>query len=315
LRIRIVGAGALGLLFTSQLRKTSAEVELITHSSKQSELLTANGLLSIDHNKETRVTLKTYSIGSTNYINETTKPVDWLFLMVKQKDITDLLLNQLTDLATERTRIVCFQNGIGHIELLMKVFSEKQLYAAITTEGAIKLSDCSVKHAGNGITWLGRVENEPNERTEWDLAEKMLHSVLIEAGFEIYLSKKITSRIWNKLLINAVINPLTAIFQMRNGSLLESTHAQELMKSLMEEGRMVAQLAQIEIAEDLWEQLLIVCEKTAENHSSMKQDIANGALTEIDWINGALIWCADQYNLTLPTHQTVYRMIKHLESR
>lgn len=314
-RIRIVGAGALGLLYTSKLRETSALVELITHSQNQSDLLNKNGLVVIDPNKETLVTLDTFSIGTSNYSNGSTGTVDWLFLMVKQKDITEILLNQLIGLSTLETRVVCFQNGIGHFELLMKVFPTNRLYAAITTEGAIKLSEDSVKHTGYGVTWLGRVKDDPNELSEWDESEKMLHSMLIEAGFEVYLSKKITSRIWNKLLINAIINPLTAIFQMKNGALLESVYVKELMKTLLEEGSMIAQHAQIEIADDLWDQLLLVCEKTAENQSSMMKDIAEGRTSEINWINGALLRYADQYKLALPTHQTLYQMVKHLESR
>lgn len=314
-RIRIVGAGALGLLYASKLRETSALVELITHSQNQSDLLNKNGLVAIEANKETRVTLDTFSIGSSNYSDGSTGTVDWLFLMVKQKDITEILLNQLIGLSTLETRVVCFQNGIGHFELLMKVFPTNRLYAAITTEGAIKLSEDSVKHTGYGVTWLGRVKADPNELSEWDESEKMLHSMLIEAGFEVYLSKKITSRIWNKLLINAIINPLTAIFQMKNGALLESVYVKELMKTLLEEGSMIAQHAQIKISDDLWEQLLLVCEKTAENQSSMMKDITEGRTTEINWINGALLRYAHQYKLALPTHQTIYQMVKHLESR
>jgi 2-dehydropantoate 2-reductase len=119
---------------------------------------------------------------------------------------------------------------------------------------------------------------------------------------------------WNKLLINAVINPLTAIFQIKNGELLNSLYIKDLMMALLEEGRKVAKYAQIDISDDLWEQLLQVCERTAENQSSMK-DIAEGRITEIDWINGALLNWANPYKLALPTHQTVYRMVKYLESR
>jgi 2-dehydropantoate 2-reductase len=109
--------------------------------------------------------------------------------MVKQKDITEALLNQLIALSTAKTRVVCFQNGIGHIELLKKAFSTNRLYVAITTEGALKLSDMTVKHTGNGTTWLGRVTEAANDTIEWDVTEKMLQSILIEAGFDIYLSK------------------------------------------------------------------------------------------------------------------------------
>jgi 2-dehydropantoate 2-reductase len=315
MRIRIVGAGALGLLFANQLTHTAAHIELITRTHNQSNVLNRKGLVSLDENKERVVSIQTYSNSSSSDSNHFREPVDWLFLMVKQKDITELLLKQLLELSTPETRVVCFQNGIGHIELLMKAFSPKRLYAAVTTEGALKLSDNSVKHTGKGITWLGRVEETANDSMQWDESEKMLQSLLIEAGFEIYLSKKIISRIWNKLLINAVINPLTAVFQLNNGALLQSVYLKELMKALLEEGSIVAKHAQIEIADDLWKQLLQVCERTAENQSSMMKDITEGRITEIDWINGALINFANPYKLALPTHQTVYRMVKYLEGR
>ncbi|MEX2462444.1 MAG: 2-dehydropantoate 2-reductase [Paenibacillaceae bacterium] len=315
MRIGIVGGGALGLLFTSQLSATTAQIELITHTPNQSNLLNRQGLQFQDQNGIRSIPIQAYCICSPNDSANSSRPMDWLFLMVKQKDISDSLLKQLVQLSTEETRIVCFQNGIGHFELLMKVFPAHRLYAAITTEGAFKLSDHSIKHAGHGVTWLGRAEESASCMPEWDEPEKMLQSMLKEAGFEVYLSKKITSNIWNKLLINATINPLTAIFQTKNGALLESVYAQDLMKALLEEGTMVARHARIEIADDLWEQLLQVIERTAENHSSMMKDIAEGRTTEIDWINGALLQCANQYKLALPTHQTVYRMVKYVESR
>jgi 2-dehydropantoate 2-reductase len=201
------------------------------------------------------------------------------------------------------------------MELLNKVFPANRLYIAITTEGALKLSEHSVQHAGQGITWLGRMDETSYGLSEFDESEKILQFMLIEAGFEVYLSKKIISSIWNKLLINAVVNPLTAIFQINNGALLQAFYLHEIMKALLVEGCLVAKYAKIEIADDLWEQLLQVCERTAENQSSMMKDIAEGRSTEIDWINGALLQCADKFDLVLPTHQTLYRMVKHLESR
>jgi 2-dehydropantoate 2-reductase len=314
-RIRIVGAGALGLLYTHQIMATSAQIELFTHSQKQSDLLNLQGLKYINNNTETLMPINASSIHSYEYITKRSEPVDWIFLMVKQKDITESLLNQLIQLSTPETRVLCFQNGIGHMELLHEVFPANRLYAAITTEGAIKLSEHSVQHTGQGTTWVGSMDETAYDSSEFGEPEIMLQSMLLEAGFEVYLSKKIISRIWNKLLINAVVNPLTAIFQINNGALLKAFYLQDIMKALLEEGCLVAKYARIEIADDLWEQLLQVCERTAENQSSMMKDIAEGRSTEIDWINGALLQCADKFDLVLPTHQTLYRMVKHLESR
>ncbi|WP_227013927.1 ketopantoate reductase family protein [Paenibacillus psychroresistens] len=314
-RIRIVGAGALGLLFASKIAATAAIVDLITHTQEQSDLLTAKGILAVSSQEEIVYSVDAFSMHTITGAAELLEPVDWLFLMVKQKDITAALLQQLLLLVTPTTRIVCFQNGIGHMELLKQHFSNDRLYAAITTEGALKLSAASFRHSGHGTTWIGRLENMSSDSVEWDEAEIILQTMLIEAGFNVFLSKKIISNIWNKLLINAVINPLTAILQIKNGALLESLYIKDLMSVLFEEGCLVARAANITIADNLWEQLIHVCEKTAENQSSMLKDILEGRTTEIDWINGALIQYANQYKLALPTHQAFYKMIKHLESR
>jgi 2-dehydropantoate 2-reductase len=314
-RIRIVGAGALGLLFTSKISTTIAQVELITHTQYQSDLLTMKGLMAVDANMERILPVQAYSMTSSNYDANLAMPVDWLFLMVKQKDVNSALLKQLLLLATEETRVLCFQNGIGHMEVLKQGFPVNRLYAAITTEGALKVSEHSFRHTGQGTTWFGRIEETYNDLDEWDEQEIKLQSMLIEAGFEVFLSKKIISNIWNKLLINASINPLTAIFQIKNGALLESVYMRDLMRTLFEEGCLVAGYAKIEIDDNLWKQLVQVCERTAENQSSMLKDILDGRDTEIDWINGALLQLANKYKLALPAQQTVYRMVKYLESR
>jgi 2-dehydropantoate 2-reductase len=315
LRIKIVGAGALGLLFASQLSSTQAQIELITHTESQSDALKRNGLHSMDTNKESTVTIEVYSIFSERWVADISDPVDWILLMVKQKDINERLLERLLQLATQETRLLCFQNGIGHKELLEQRFPSDRLYAAITTEAALKLSNHSVRHTGRGATWLGRMEESSAASEEFDEKEIMLQSLLIKAGFEVFLSKKMISYIWNKLLINAVINPITAIMQINNGGLLQSSYLKELMLSLLEEGRIVAQKMGIETEDNLWEQLLLVCERTSENQSSMMKDIAQGRKTEIEWINGALLRQADKFKLEIPAHETVYRMVKHLESR
>lgn len=315
MRIRIVGAGALGLLFASQIAATAAIVELITHTQEQSDLLTVEGILAVSSIEELVYSVNAFSMNTLAGTDALLEPVDWLFLMVKQKDITAALAKQLPLLVTPATRIVCFQNGIGHMEVLKQIFASDRLYTAITTEGALKLSETSFRHSGHGTTWIGCLDNMSPASTKWDEAEIILQTMLIEAGFKVFLSKKIISNIWNKLLINAVINPLTAILQIKNGALLESLYIRDLMAVLFEEGCLVARAANIAIADDLWEQLLQVCEKTAENQSSMLKDILEGRITEIDWINGALIQYASQYNVALPTHQALYKMVKHLESR
>jgi 2-dehydropantoate 2-reductase len=312
-RIRIVGAGSMGMLFAGKISCTGIRVELITHTMEQRDKLNNKSLCLLENGIEQSIHVWATYCASVDYSES--EASDWIFLMVKQKDITDSLFKQLKPFVNEGTRFLCFQNGLGHLEKVQHEFPENQVYAAVTTEAARKISDDIVEHTGFGITWFGKIEKASSKVLKWDEQEKNLQNLLINAGFEVYLSNKMNSLIWNKLILNSVINPLTAILGIHNGGLLCSPPLRDLMKNLLEEGCTVAHQLDVEIADDLWEQLLQVCERTANNHSSMLQDINEGRVTELEWINGALLKCAKFHQLSLPSHDVLYRMVKHLESR
>ncbi|OGX68491.1 MAG: hypothetical protein A2189_06185 [Paenibacillus sp. RIFOXYA1_FULL_44_5] len=170
-------------------------------------------------------------------------------------------------------------------------------------------------HTGTGMTWIGRAGEAAAERTVWsgEKAAAELTAELAAAGFPSSYTDDLRPKVWNKLLINAVINPLTAILNTENGKLLESFHTLQLMQALLAEGLEAAASEHIEIADDLWEQLESVCRKTSKNHSSMLQDIRAGRKTEIDWITGSLLAIANKNSLHTPTHQAIYRIVKGLE--
>jgi 2-dehydropantoate 2-reductase len=313
MRIKIVGAGSLGMLFASKLAAVS-HVEVVTRTAIQSAKLNSQGIHLIEEDGESSVAITAFHLVSAQAVLPDSEVNDWVFLMVKQKDITQDLLAQLQAYIGSETRLLCFQNGMGHMDIMKSWFPFNRVYAAVTTEAALKITESKVEHTGRGITYLGMVDQEV-QAGPFDEQEKMLESVLIEAGFEIYLSKKMISLIWNKLLLNSIINPLTAILNIKNGRLLGSPHLIQLMKTLFDEGILTARMAGIETNENLWEQLLEVCARTALNSSSMLQDITEGRTSEIDWINGALLKVAEKYELALPSHYTLYHMVKHLESR
>jgi 2-dehydropantoate 2-reductase len=313
LRIKIVGAGSLGLLFASKLAAVS-DVEVVTRTAVQSAKLNSQGIDLIEADRESSTAIKAFQIVEAQLVLSKSEVNDWVFLMVKQKDITSDLLADLKAYIGLETRLLCFQNGIGHMDIMKSAFPFNRIYAAVTTEAALKMTETKVKHTGRGITYLGMVDQEM-PAAPFDEQEKMLHSVLVKAGFEIYLSKKMISLIWNKLLLNSIINPLTAILNIKNGGLLQSPHLLQLMRSLFDEGILTARTAGIEMNENLWEQLLEVCAGTALNSSSMLQDITEGRTTEIDWINGALLKAAEKYALALPSHHSLYHMVKYIESR
>lgn len=315
MRVMIIGAGSLGLLFAAKLSALCEHMKVITRTKEQADRLKDEGIrltgTDIPH-KSTRGGLIEFG----SYIEEQsgsglTASYDYILLMVKQTAITKELAAFIQSQSLPGTFLVSFQNGVGHEMILAEALPEDRLLLAVTTEGAKRDGFTAVAHTGKGVTYFGPV------RAAVDEVEIFTHFLLVnlleEAGFQTFLSKNMEERIWSKLMINSVINPLTAILRVRNGELLDSTWTMSLMHALYQEASLVAKAKGIQVPENLWDTILQVCEATSRNHSSMLQDIEQSRSTEIDRINGSLLQLADQLNLELPVHRTVYRLVKAIE--
>ena len=112
-------------------------------------------------------------------------------------------------------------------------------------------------------------------------------------------------------MINAIINPLTALSGETNGSLLTrraeiEALCHELQPLLLREG--------FAWSEEQWQaRILEVVEATASNYSSMQQDLAAQRPTEIDYITGYILRQAQPLGLSLPRHQQLYDAIQARE--
>ncbi|WP_231587001.1 ketopantoate reductase C-terminal domain-containing protein [Paenibacillus sp. E194] len=116
--------------------------------------------------------------------------------------------------------------------------------------------------------------------------------------------------VYQKLLANVIINPLTAVLRIKNGQLLLQEDRLSLMKELFGEAAAVYRAAHISIDEEKdWERVVQVCRMTSSNSSSMLQDVEAGRRTEIEAITGALIRMADRYEVAVPLHRMMYRLI------
>jgi 2-dehydropantoate 2-reductase len=121
------------------------------------------------------------------------------------------------------------------------------------------------------------------------------------------------SLIWGKLVINAAINPLTALLRVTNGELLKRPAARVLMAELAQETAAVAGAERVNLP---FENPVTAAEKvaqdTAGNHSSMYQDIRRGARTEIDAICGAVTAGGVKYGIPTPVNYACWRLVRAL---
>lgn len=318
MNIHIIGAGSLGLLFGGRLAASGAKVTFWCHSRKQAELLGAEGIVIERPEGSLEVLPSDFEAKSVEEWFGESGPAeeDAIFLMVKQGAVAEVAEEMLVPYRQQSRRLLCFQNGTGHMELLKELLPEWTLYAAVTTEGAKRTGAGKVTHAGSGTTWIGQAEEGTRRTKPSDYGAENtafaceVTGLLERAGFQAFLSKELNILIYRKLLINAVINPLTALWRIPNGELLEGERRISLMKELYEEGTAVYDACGIAREEDLWEQILKVCRATSANTSSMLKDVLEGRPTEIASINGSIVRLGEQTGVDTPLHRTVWKLVE-----
>ncbi|EFM12806.1 2-dehydropantoate 2-reductase [Paenibacillus curdlanolyticus YK9] len=325
MHVSIVGGGAIGLLYGARLAMAAYDVAIWTRTGRQAELLNEEGIEFVARDRLAVVPVAAYAVADgaqqDNYALSHDRSV--VFVTVKQPQLTDALVDHVASITRSGDFVIGMQNGIGHMDRLMRALPGRVVLAGVTTEGALRHHPRTVEFTGEGQLHVGSIApSHPSIRDEStqevekvrESGQKMLMDMLAKAGITAILSNDMSNRIYQKLLINAVINPLTAIFDLSNGMLPAHAARRALMRALHEETFTALNAAgyQEEGSEESWERLLQVCERTASNISSMLADVRRGSMTEVDWINGGVCEVAARYGQAAPLNAAAVSLVKAL---
>ncbi|WP_342552070.1 2-dehydropantoate 2-reductase [Paenibacillus sp. FSL R7-0652] len=308
--IDVVGAGSLGLLFGGKLQAAGERVRFWTRTSEQAKQLKQEGFVITDKGRDIHISSESIQAQPASELAAAwnSKPGDWILLALKQTHIDGFIEQTQSLKGMQSLKIACFQNGLGHLEKLRAALPDSLLCSAITTEGAKRIR-AQVYRAGSGETRLGlsgaSAAAAGNEQSIFTLAE-----ALLQAGFDCTVSNEIDKLVYRKLLINAVINPLTAVWRIPNGELLHKMERVSIMRQLYDETLTVYSAMGVQLEGDLWEQIKGICHDTSSNTSSMLADVLHKRKTEVESINGSIIRMAKQFNLNVPAHEMLLHLIQ-----
>jgi 2-dehydropantoate 2-reductase len=304
-RVAIVGPGALGCLLGATLCRVGAEIWVLDHDSQRAGLLQHSGLT-----LERAGRCEHFSIQATAD-PQRIGPVDLVLLCVKSPALRRTLPS-LFPLLTEKTLLLAWQNGIAHLPILLEAVLPGPVALAVTSLGAHLLAPGQVCFGGAGATTLGFLrEALPEAKEGLDAAAKLMRT----AGLEVRVETDILAQVWNKLLVNVGINGLTAIYNCKNGELLHNQEALAVLQAAVLEAADVARAKGIAIAPEPVARTLAVCRATADNISSMLQDVRQKRETEIEGINGAVLAEARRLGIAAPVNAQLFAAVKALEKR
>ncbi|MGY6030815.1 2-dehydropantoate 2-reductase [Phytobacter sp. AG2a] len=290
MKITVLGCGALGQLWLTALHKHGHEVQgwlrvpqpfcsvnvVDEDGSIFNESLTANDPEFLAHSDLLLVTLKAWQVS----------------------DAVKGLANTLP----KRTPIVLIHNGMGTVDELKSL--EQPLLIGTTTHAARRDGNVIV-HVASGTTHIGPARQQDGD---FSYLAEMLQEVLPDVAWH----NNIRPALWRKLAVNCVINPITALQECKNGELRD--FPEEIRKVTHEVAAVIEREGHHISADELLDYVYQIIENTADNVSSMLQDIRAMRHTECDYITGYLLRRARAHGIPVPENARLYDLVKRKES-
>ncbi len=296
LEILIVGTGALGTLFAARLAEAGHRITMLGTWKAGVAALQKDGarVLAADGS------IRRANIRATSDAHECVG-AKYALLLVKAWQ-TERAAKQLTNCLTSDGIAVTLQNGLGNYEILVNALTAQRALLGNVIIGATLVAPGLTQAGGGGSVFM---QEHPRIAP--------LEAALTSAHFDVHTVADARSLVWGKLIINAALNPLTALLRVTNGEMLTRPSARELMAQLACEAAKVARAEGITLpyadpvaaAED-------AAHKTAANRSSMLQDTLRNAPTEIDAINGAIVSIARKHQIETPVNLMCWKLIRAL---
>ena len=310
----ILGFGAIGQLHAHLLIQSGAKVTVI-HSTHSQGVELNQGYFNFE---DLQGKIYHHAIQFLNPAQSTAANIPIKNLLICTKANQTLSAVQgIKHLIDNSSHLLLLQNGFGIHEALQDDLQRSDIkpsiYIASTTHGAYRQSALHCQHTGEGFTQFG----------SWQSQEQNTPPPFLFSHIATY-TPDILKVIWEKLLLSSAINALTVKHDCLNGGLLHSSDALADIQHVLSESCLIAiKMApsmfdghdEVTLYTALYQKVLSVIKATAENSSSMREDIKHHRETEIHYINGYLIKSARKHGLMAKQNAILVQLITQITRR
>ncbi len=300
-RVLLIGAGAVGVYFSSRLAQAGAEVSVVARSN-------------FDYVKKHGYGIKSY-LGDYLFTPAGVYPSaedcpgtpDWI--VIATKVLPDINLPELIRGAvrSKDTRILLIQNGIDVERSLEAAFPENPLYHAVAYIGTHRSAPGVICHEGAGNLTFGRNDGVIDEEGK----------ALSEAFASVKVDAKLVDNIrfyrWKKLLWNTPYNSVSVLGGSLNTREMSDRGAVEaLCRSIMDEVAEIAAADGTVITEEMILDNIEFTRNFPPYKTSMLVDYEAGRPLEIDAFVGNVLKIADRYKINAPHIQMIDTLLRAL---
>ncbi len=294
----IVGLGALGMLYASQITASLGPENLFFLG---------------DRERMDRYRKMPFSINGKPFsfrIEDCTKarPVDFLIVAVKYGALSSALDTMNASVGPDTT-ILSVMNGIDSEEIIAERFGrEKVLYCIAQGMNAMKFGS-SLTYTRPGTLCLGtRTEGQESRL-------KDLTRYFDKAGVSYTVEADIVKRLWGKFMLNVGINQTCMAFETNYGGALAPGEAYDSLMGAMKEVISLSKKEGIGLSEeDMDFYINLIKTLSPESVPSMRQDGIARRYSEVEMFSGVVRRLAAKHGLMVPVNDMLYKKIKEIEA-
>jgi 2-dehydropantoate 2-reductase len=304
MKIHVLGAGSLGCAIGGTLAAAGSNVTLIARSREHVDAVNANGLVMRDADGNERVVKLAAATDARGLA-----AADLVIVLVKSFH-TEAAIEGYKSAIGDGTIVMSLQNGLGHEEVLARAVGRARLLAGKTYVGGVFLAP-GVVRAGvkDKLTVIGEPDGGISERVQRVAAE------FERAGLKTTVSDNITGTIWDKLLVNTATGALSGITRLPYGKLYATPQLEAVAVAAVGEAMAVARAKGVKLSIkqpiDAWR--MAGAGLGPDFKASMLQSLEKGSVTEIDFINGAVVAEGERLGIATPVNRTLVACIKGIE--
>lgn len=294
MRILVLGAGAVGLTVAAKLSE-KAEVFAVARERCVNAVKRDNfKMTGLWGEKECSL-----NIGTSAPEGE------WDYIIISTKASATREICEEYSHLFKNADVVSLQNGIGNEEIIAEYTNNVIGAMIITGFEWVKDNEIHVSVDG-GHTQFGRFPQGTDEKVF------ALVKLFNECGMRSLATDNVRGAVWSKAFYSCSLNPLGAVMECPYGDLLKEP-AWNVITKIVTEAFEVSLAEGVEMPQKTAEEYLefLKTQKippTAAHYCSMYQDIFSKRLTEVEYINGAVVRLGKKHNIPTPVNETIVNL-------
>lgn len=314
MKIAVLGAGSLGSALGGLLAEDGNDVTLVNRNSNFCAVVNSNGLTLNDGGaagtpRVVRVQAIQDMASQPVLSNAKNISFDLIIVLVKSKD-TEAVMRSALPWVDEQTLVMSLQNGLGHEDIIANIVGKHRVLAGKTYCGGLMTAPGIVTIGiKNKETIIGELDGQITARVT------AIGKVFNDAGLLTTVSDNIMGAMWDKILVNVATGAITGITRLVYGLMYQMPELEATACAAVLEAMTVAKAKGIALSIN---EPKAAWDKAGrglpfEFKASILQTLEKNSVTEIDYINGAVVQVGKLLGIPTPVNETLVSLIKGIE--